>query len=124
MNTIAVKSALTKLKELSSYPKAKRNDVVVIELTSSYTTAKFKTERSVSYYLAKVTKTSQGRVVDYIKANGSRGIVDARHRVMCISEADKQAAVRDLFGTELGAMDFDNLDQVKAAILDRVEALR
>lgn len=124
MNTIAVKSALTKLKELSNYPKAKRNDVVVVELTSSYATAKFKTERSISYYLAKVTKTSQGRVVDYVKANGSWGIVDARHRVMCISEADKQAAVRDLFGTELGAMDFDNLDQVKAAILDRVEALR
>jgi len=124
MNTIAIKSALTKLKELDTYPKAKRNDVVVIELTSSYTTAKFKTERSTSYYFAKVTKTSQGKVVDYVKANGARGIVDPRHRVMCITEADKQAAVRDLFGTELGAMDFDNLDQVKAAIIDRVEALR
>jgi hypothetical protein len=117
MNTTAIKSAL-------SYPKAKRGDVVVIELTSSYTTAKFKTERSTSYYFAKVTKTSQGKVVDYVKANGARGIVDTRHRVMCITEADKQAAVRDLFGTELGAMDFDNVDQVKAAILDRVEALR
>jgi len=117
MNTTAIKSAL-------SYPKAKRGDVVVIELTSSYTTAKFKTKRSTSYYLAKVTKTSQGRVVDYVKANGSTGIVDARHRVMCITDADKQAAVRDLFGTELGAMDFDNLDQVKAAIIDRIEALR
>jgi len=117
MNTIAAKSAL-------SYPPAKRNDVVVIELTSSYTTAKFKTERSTSYYLAKVTKTSQGRVTTYTKANGAHGIVDSRHRVMCISAADTQGAARDLFGTELGAMDFDNLDQVKAAILDRVEALR
>ena len=117
MNTTAIKNAL-------SFPKAKRGDVVAVELTSSYTTAKFKTERSISYYLAKVTKTSQGRVVDYVKANGSWGIVDARHRVMCISEADKQAAVRDLFGTELGAMDFDNLDQVKAVILERVEDLR
>ena len=117
MNTTAIKSAL-------SFPKAKRGDVVVIELTSSYTTAKFKTERSTSYYFAKVVKTSQGRVVDYVKANGARGIVDVRHRVMVISDADKQAAVRDLFGTELGAMDFDNVDQVKAAILDRVEALR
>ncbi len=117
MNTTSIKNAL-------SYPKAKRGDVVVIELTSSYTTAKFKTERSTSYYFAKAQKVSQGRVVDYVKANGARGIVDSRHRVMVISEADKQAAVRDLFGTELGAMDFDNLDQVKAAILDRVEALR
>ena len=124
MNTIAVKSALTKLKELSNYPKAKKGDVVVVELTSSYTTAKFKTEWSTSSYLAKVTKTSQGRVVDYVKANGARGIVDDRHRVMCISAPDTQGAARDLFGTELGAMDFDNLDQVKAAILDRVEALR
>ena len=124
MNTIAVKSALTKLKELSNYPKAKRNDVVVVELTSSYTTAKFKTERSTSYYLAKAQKVSQGRVVDYVKANGARGIVDSRHRVMCISAADTQGAARDLFVTELVAMDFDNLDQVKSAILDRVEALR
>ena len=117
MNTTAIKSAL-------SFPKAKRGDVVVVELTSTYTTAKFKTERSVSYYFAKVTKTSQGKVVDYVKANGARGLVDPRHRVMCITEADKQAAVRDLFGTELGAMDFDDVEQVKAAILDRVEALR
>lgn len=109
---------------MNLYPPAKRGDVVVIELTSSYTTAKFKTERSTSYYFAKVVKTSQGRVVDYVKANGARGIVDVRHRVMCITDADKQAAVRDLFGTELGTMDFDNVDQVKAAILDRVEALR
>jgi hypothetical protein len=109
---------------MNLYPPAKRGDVVVIELTSSYTTAKFKTESSTSYYFAKVTKTSQGRVVDYVKANGARGLVDVRHRVMCISAADTRGAARDLFGTELGAMDFDNLDQVKAAILDRVEALR
>jgi hypothetical protein len=117
MNTTAIKNAL-------SYPKAKRGDVVAVELTSSYTTAKFKTERSTSYYLAKVTKTSQGRVVDYVKANGARGIVDSRHRVMCISAPDTQGAARDLFGTELGTMDFENLYQVKAAILDRVEDLR
>lgn len=116
MNTTAIKNAL-------SYPKAKRGDVVVIELTSSYTTAKLKTERSTSYYFAKVTKASQGKVVNYTKANGANGIVDPRHRVMCINDADKQAAVRDLFDTELGAMDFDTVDQVKAAILDRVEAL-
>ena len=117
MNTIAAKSAL-------SFPKAKRGDVVVIELTSSYTTAKFKTERSTSYYLAKAQKVSQGRVVDYVKANGARGIVDSRHRVMVISAPDTQGAARDLFGTELGAMDFDDIDQIKIAILDRVEALR
>ena len=117
MNTTAIKSAL-------SFPKAKRGDVVVIELTSSYTTAKFKTERSTSYYFAKVTKTSQGVVKTYTKANGAHGIVDSRHRVMCISAPDTQGAARDLFGTELGAMDFDNLDQVKAVILERVEDLR
>ena len=117
MNTTAIKSAL-------SFPKAKRGDVVVIELTSSYTTAKFKTERSTSHYFAKVTKTSQGVVKTYTKANGAHGIVDSRHRVMCISAPDTQGAARDLFGTELGAMDFDNLDQVKAVILERVEDLR
>jgi hypothetical protein len=43
---------------------------------------------------------------------------------MVISAPDTQGAARDLFDTELGAMDFDSIDQVKAAILDRVEALR
>ena len=127
MNIIAVKSALTKLKELSNYPKAKKGDVVIIELKGSYTTIKdggYGMKSLVSYYFAKVTKTSQGVVKTYTKANGAHGIVDSRHRVMCISAPDTQGAARDLFGTELGAMDFDNLDQVKAAILDRVEALR
>lgn len=123
MNTIAVKSALTKLKELSTYPKAKRGDVVAVELTSSYTTAKFKTERSTSYYLAKATKVSGGLVKAYRKANGAEGIVDSRHRVMVISAPDMQGAARDLFDTELGAMDFDTIDQLKDAIRGRVEAL-
>ena len=120
MNTIAAKSAL-------SFPKAKKGDVVIVELKGSYTTIKdggYGMKALVSYYFAKVTKTSQGRVTTYTKANGAHGIVDNRHRVMCISAPDTQGAARDLFGTELGAMDFDNLDQVKAAILDRVEALR
>ena len=120
MNTIAAKSAL-------SFPKAKKGDVVIVELKGSYTTIKdggYGMKALVSSYFAKVTKTSQGRVTTYTKANGAHGIVDSRHRVMCISAADTQGAARDLFGTELGAMDFDNLDQVKATILDRVEALR
>lgn len=109
---------------MNLYPPAKKGDVVVVELNSSYTDAKFKKHTTVSYYLAKVVKTSHGRVVDYVKANGARGIVDVRHRVMCVTDADKQAVAKDLFNTELGTMDFDNVDQVKAAILDRVEALR
>ena len=116
MNTTAIKSAL-------SYNKAKRGDVVAVELTSSYTTAKFKTERSTSYYLAKATKVSGGLVKAYRKANGSEGIVDSRHRVMVISGSDVQGAARDLFDTELGAMDFDTIEQVKDAIRSRVEAL-
>lgn len=116
MNTTAIKSAL-------SFPKAKRGDVVAVELTSSYTTAKFKTERSTSYYLAKATKVSGGLVKAYRKANGAEGIVDNRHRVMVISGSDVQGAARDLFGTELGTMDFDTIDQVKDAIRGRMEAL-
>lgn len=116
MNTTAIKNAL-------SYPKAKRGDVVAVELTSSYTTAKFKTERSTSYYLAKAVKVSKGLVKTYRKATGVECIVDTRHRVMVISGPDMQGAARDLFDTELGAMDFDTIDQVKDAIRGRVEAL-
>lgn len=107
-----------------SYPKAKRGDIVVIQITSSYTTVKFKKVETKSYFFAKVTKTYNSRVMDYVKANGTKGKVDVRTWVMCITDADKQAVAKDLFNTELGAMDFDNVDQVKAAILDRVEALR
>jgi hypothetical protein len=119
MNATAIKNAL-------SYPKAKRGDVVVIELKGSYTTIKdggYGMKALVSYYLAKVTKTSQGKVVTYTKANGAHGIVDTRHRILCITDANYQGAAKDLFGTELGAMDFDNMDQAKAAIRDRAEAL-
>ena len=120
MNTTAIKNAL-------SYPKAKKGDVVIVELKGSYTTIKdggYGMKSLVSYYFAKVTKTSQGVVKTYTKANGAHGVVDSRHRVMCISAPDTQGAARDLFGTELGAMDFDNLDQVKAVILERVKDLR
>ena len=110
--TTAIKSAL-------SYPKAKKGDVVVIELTSSYTTAKFKIERSTSYYLAKVGKTSKGRVLDYTKANGVKGLVDSRHRVHVISNDELQERARHLFSTELGTMDFDDIEQIKKAILGR-----
>ena len=116
MNTTAIKSAL-------SYPKAKRGDVVAVELTSSYTNAKLKTVKITHYYLAKATKVSGGLVKAYRKASGAEGIVDTRHRVMVISGSDVQGAARDLFDTELGAMDFDSIDQVKDAIRSRVEAL-
>ena len=70
MNTTAIKNAL-------SYPKAKRGDVVAVELTSSYTTAKFKTERSTSYYLAKAIARDQnrslGRVVGDLILQSSKG---------------------------------------------------
>ncbi|KPK59035.1 MAG: hypothetical protein AMJ59_12745 [Gammaproteobacteria bacterium SG8_31] len=114
MNTVAIKAALT-------YPKTKKGDVVVIELTSSYTTAKLKTVKTSSYFLAKVTKTRNGLAVDYTKADGAKGIVDTRHRVMVISQAETQAAARDMFGASLA--DFDNVDQAKEAILQRVKDL-
>jgi hypothetical protein len=104
---------------MNLYPPAKRGDVVVIELTSSYTTAKFKTVRTTSYYFGKVGKTSEGRVVDYTKANGVKGIVDSRHRVHVISDTELQGRARHLFSTELGTMDFDDIEQVKKAILGR-----
>lgn len=101
------------------YPPAKRHDVVVIDLTSSYTTAKFKTVRSTSYYLAKAVKTKDGLVKTYRKANGSEGIVDPRHRVHVISDPGLQERARALFNTEAGTMDFDDIEDIKKAILGR-----
>jgi hypothetical protein len=101
------------------YPPAKKGDVVVVELNSSYTTAKFKTVRTTSYYLAKVGKTSKGRVLDYTKANGVQGLVDTRHSVHVISSHELQDRARHLFSTELGTMDFDDIEQIKKAILGR-----
>lgn len=119
MNTTSIKNAL-------SYPKVKKGDVVVIELKGSYTTIKdggYGMKSLVSYYLARAGKTSNGLVKDYVKANGARGIVDTRHKVLTITPPDLQAAVRDLFNSELGTMDFDTMDQIKTAILDRSKVL-
>ena len=110
--TTAIENAL-------SYPKAKKGDVVVVKLESSYTTAKFKKIKTSYHYLAKVGKTSKGRVLDYTKANGVKGIVDSRHWVHVISDPELQERARHLFSTELGTMDFDDIEQIKKAILGR-----
>jgi len=125
MNTIAVKSALTKLKELNKFPKAKRNDVVVVEVKHSSTDVKLKTTTYYTYFLAKAVKVARdGKVVEFIRPHWGRPeMVTVRNRIFVITGDDKQGAAREIYATELGAMDFDDAEQIKAAIIDKVEAL-
>lgn len=109
-----------KLNPVASYPKAKRGDVAVIEVVHTATDLKWKKTTWKTYELIKVTKTAKGKVVTYTTASGSYGIVHSSHRVMIITDEDKQAAARDLFGAD----PFDSIDAVKQAIIDRSEALR
>lgn len=115
----------TAAKNATIITKAKRNDIVVISLRHTSTTAKFKTLFHYTFFLAKATSVSrEGRVLKYTRPHwGSSEAVDLRHCVYVIAEDDKQGAAKEIYATELGARDFDDADQIKAAILDRVEAL-
>lgn len=117
---MSLNSIKTAAKNALAYPKAKRGDVAVIERVHTSTDLKRKKTEWKTYELIKVTKTSKGKVISYVNASGSQGIVHSSHRVMIITDEDKQAAARDLFGAE----PFDSIEAMKTAILDRAEALR
>lgn len=99
---------------------AKRNDVALLEVVHTSTDLKWKKTTWKTYELIKATKVSKGKILHYVTASGSHGIIHSSHRVFVISDKDKQGAVRELFGT---VEPFDSIDAAKAAILDKVEAL-
>lgn len=105
---------------MSNLTPAKRHDVAVLEVVHTSTDLKWKKTTWKTYELIKATKVSKGKILNYVTASGSHGIIHSSHRVMVIVDPDKQAAARELFGK---VESFDSLDAVKAAILDRVEAL-
>jgi hypothetical protein len=99
---------------------AKRHDIAVIERVHTSTDLKWKKKTWKTYELIKATKVSKGKIVDYTTGCGSIGAIHDSHRVFIIADQDKQAAAKELFGK---VDSFDSIDAVKAAILDRVEAL-
>jgi len=122
---MSLSSIKTAAKNARSFPKAKRNDIVVVEVKHTSTNVKLKTTTYYTYFFAKAVKVARdGKVIEFIRPHWGRPeMVTVRNRIMVIVDADKQGAAKEIYATELGAMDFDDADQIKAAILDRVEAL-
>lgn len=109
-----------------TFPKARKGDVVAIRHESTYTDAKtFKRTKQSYYKLAYATKVDRtGRVKQFRTVTSPHDEpVCATHWVCVISDPDRQAAARDLAGS-IKENYFGDADAVKAAILDRVEALR
>lgn len=106
-----------------TFPKARKGDVVGIRLIHSSTTVKFKKQTSESYFLAKASKVDRtGRVKEFVKITGTRGEIGDNVYVLVISDPERQAAACQLFSTT--ELDFKDLDSLKGAILDRIEATR
>jgi len=122
---MSLSSIKTAAKNAQSFTKAKRNDVVVVEVKHSSTDVKLKTTTYYTYFLAKAVKVARdGKVVEFIRPHWGRPeMVTVRNRIFVITGDDKQGAAKEVYATELGAMDFDDAEQIKAAIIDKVEAL-
>jgi hypothetical protein len=109
-----------------TFPKARKGDVVAIKHESTYTDAKtFKRTKQSYYKLAYATKVDRtGRVKQFRTVTSPHDEpVGATHWVCVISDPDRQAAARDL-AASIKDNYFGDADAVKAAILDRIEALR
>ena len=105
--------------------KTKKNDIVVVEVTSSSTDIKMRTTTYKWYQLAKAERVSRKGIVErYIRPCDSHPYtVDSRHRVLTITDADKQAAVRRLYAT-LGVHsdnEYDTPETLRNAILAYLE---
>ena len=100
-----------------TFPKARKGDVVGIRMIHG----KKKTDQS--YFFAQASKVGRdGRVKEFVRVNGARGEIGPSIYVLVISDPDRQAAACELFSTT--EWDFKDLDSMKEAILDRVDALR
>ena len=109
-----------------TFPKARKGDVVAIRHESTYTDAKtFKRTKQSYYKLAYATKVDRtGRVKQFRTVTSPHDEpVGATHWVCVISDPDRQAAARDL-AASIKDNYFGDAEAVKAAILDRIEALR
>jgi hypothetical protein len=99
---------------------AKRHDIALIERVHTATDLKWKKTEWKTYELIKATKVAKGKILHYVTGDGANGIIHSSHRVFVITDTDKQAAAKDLFG----CAPFESAEAAKAAILDRAEALR
>jgi hypothetical protein len=107
------------------FAKAKKNDVIIIREAKSYHKINGKRVGYTNYVWAKAAKVDRkGRVETYVRVDGLTFMVDTKTFVCVISDPDRQAAARELFGTEPTKHVFPDAETIKAMILDRVEALR
>ncbi len=103
--------------------KARKNDIIVVIETKSFTDVKLKTVRYDTYFLAKVVKATRDGIVErFEKIGGSvTNTVDNKTlRVMTVEDPDKQALARklaDLLAVEPAKNYYKDHRQVRDAIL-------
>lgn len=105
--------------------KVKRNDVIVIETRQVSTDINTGKRNEYTYYtLARAGKVTRSGVVEtYVrKFSGLTYTLSVNERVICITDAAKQAAARELFAIIKDDW-FGTADRLRAAITEREEAL-
>ena len=107
-----------------AFHRARRGHIVAIETQTSSTALRGATTRGSYYMLAKVAKANrEGIVIEYQKKDGEYCyMLDRGQRVLTLPE-EYQPAAHDLFKS-VKVNHWDNVEGIKAAIKDRVEALR
>jgi hypothetical protein len=107
-----------------AFHRARRGYIVAIETQTSSTALHGATTRGSYYMLAKVAKANRaGIVVEYQKQDNAYSyMLDRGQRVLTLPE-EYQPAAHDLFKS-VKVNHWDDVEGIKAAIKDRVEALR
>jgi hypothetical protein len=103
--------------------KPRINDVIVIEKRSSSTAANMKTTYHTSYTFALVAKVNRKGIVQQFKASEKAlpFTLDRNQRVITITDPDRQADARVVFGS-LAENFFTDIDDVRKLILGVREA--
>jgi hypothetical protein len=103
--------------------KARKNDIIVVEESKSFTGVKMKTVRYDTYFIAKVVKATRDGIVErFQKIGGSVMDTDGAKtlRVLTVEDPDKQALARklaDLLAVEPAKNYYKDHRQVRDAIL-------
>jgi hypothetical protein len=107
-----------------AFHRARRGYIVAIETQTSITDRHGATTRGSYYMLAKVAKANRaGIAVEYQKQDNAYSYtLDRGQRVLTLPE-EYQLAAHDLFKS-IKVNHWDDVEGIKAAIKDRVEALR
>ena len=107
-----------------AFRKVKRGQIVALETQTSSTALNGKTTRGRYYMLARATKVDRGGIlIEYQKQDNAYSYtLDRGQRAYTLGD-EYQPAAHDLFKS-IKVNHWDDVEGVKAAIKDRVEALR